>query len=263
MNRLYSCLVGIVIVMGFSIPQAADAKHIVIPGQTAPQHTLDEVCIRLETNLGLGTKDTEADHSVAVLQNMLFVSGMFKVQPTGFFGPMTLEAVKNFQKANSVPPTGFVGPITRAKIALLTCNPTSSQAEMSGQGTAPSGQSTTTKQSITILSPSVGGLWKFGETKEINWQIMSQSILPADWIKRTTVDLQLLPHTNCKKDPCPLMLIKPYDIALKISADKPFIWAVGDAVDTRIIPQGVYDISVCLNGIPRECATSDVQITIE
>ena len=36
---------------------------------------------------------------------------------TGFFGPMTIEAVKAFQNSNEISPTGFVGQLTREKLA--------------------------------------------------------------------------------------------------------------------------------------------------
>lgn len=35
---------------------------------------------------------------------------------TGFFGPITLAAVKAFQTANGIPATGFVGPLTMAAL---------------------------------------------------------------------------------------------------------------------------------------------------
>lgn len=36
---------------------------------------------------------------------------------TGFFGPMTIEALKAFQNSNGISPTGFVGQLTREKLA--------------------------------------------------------------------------------------------------------------------------------------------------
>ncbi len=40
-------------------------------------------------------------------------------QITGYFGPLTLAAVKRFQTKYGIPATGFVGPLTRAKLNQL------------------------------------------------------------------------------------------------------------------------------------------------
>jgi peptidoglycan hydrolase-like protein with peptidoglycan-binding domain len=52
---------------------------------------------------------------VSALQTMLISDGYLKITaPTGWFGPLTLAAVKKYQAANNLPATGFVGPLTRA-----------------------------------------------------------------------------------------------------------------------------------------------------
>jgi len=59
---------------------------------------------------------------VRILQNSLKWLGCFdpKVPSTGYFGPVTLEAVKVFQRRFSITPVlGFVGPKTRAKLNEL------------------------------------------------------------------------------------------------------------------------------------------------
>jgi hypothetical protein len=48
------------------------------------------------------------------LQKTLVAQGFATFKPTGFFGTLTLEAVKAFQVAHSIEPTGFVGPLSRA-----------------------------------------------------------------------------------------------------------------------------------------------------
>lgn len=60
--------------------------------------------------------------AVSGLQDYLQASGHLNSEPTGYFGLLTLQAVKNFQSSQSISPTGFVGPLTRAKIKTLTCN---------------------------------------------------------------------------------------------------------------------------------------------
>ncbi len=50
---------------------------------------------------------------VTALQTALGIS-----PATGYFGNMTLAAVKTYQTANMIPSTGFVGPMTRAKMNM-------------------------------------------------------------------------------------------------------------------------------------------------
>jgi peptidoglycan hydrolase-like protein with peptidoglycan-binding domain len=50
------------------------------------------------------------------LQTYLESEGYFKGNKTGFFGPMTKAALKEFQGENGISATGFYGPITRAFI---------------------------------------------------------------------------------------------------------------------------------------------------
>ncbi len=78
-------------------------------------------CIDLSTNLRYGTKDSKGSAQVYQLQAFLKEKGYLNVNATGYFGTMTLRAVKSFQKDNAIPQTGFVGPLTRASIKRITC----------------------------------------------------------------------------------------------------------------------------------------------
>ncbi len=51
---------------------------------------------------------------VKELQKRLFAEGLFKEDITGYFGNLTLLAVRAFQSKNNLPSTGFVGSMTRA-----------------------------------------------------------------------------------------------------------------------------------------------------
>ncbi len=53
---------------------------------------------------------------VMELQKVLATLGFFKVAPTGYFGPITLNAVKAYQASKGIITTGFVGPLTRAAL---------------------------------------------------------------------------------------------------------------------------------------------------
>ena len=70
------------------------------------------------TYLRLGMSSEE----VRALQNALAREGFFSGSATGYFGPMTESAVKNFQKANGLDPLGVVGVQTRAVLNALSGN---------------------------------------------------------------------------------------------------------------------------------------------
>ena len=69
------------------------------------------LCISIDRNLGVGTQGDD----VKSLQEMLRGDGDFTASSTGFFGPLTAQAVEHFQMKNGIASstTGFVGPLTR------------------------------------------------------------------------------------------------------------------------------------------------------
>lgn len=68
----------------------------------------------LTYNLKLGMKN---DAQVVIMQNFLMSKGFLgSGNGTGYFGPLTLSAVRTYQGSNGIDTTGFVGPITRASI---------------------------------------------------------------------------------------------------------------------------------------------------
>lgn len=72
----------------------------------APQHifTID---------MGYG----EVSNEVTLLQTKLHSLGFFNVNPTGYFGGLTKQAVMDYQKAHNILPiSGFAGPLTRASL---------------------------------------------------------------------------------------------------------------------------------------------------
>jgi len=68
------------------------------------------------------TDTTDNGNIVSVLQNFLYRKGYLKTAPTGYFGSLTLSAVKAFQSANGINSTGYVGSLTRTAIQNLDCN---------------------------------------------------------------------------------------------------------------------------------------------
>ncbi len=57
------------------------------------------------------------NEDVKELQARLRSAGHFSfATDTGYFGAVTVEAVKAYQAANGIPSTGYVGPLTRASL---------------------------------------------------------------------------------------------------------------------------------------------------
>lgn len=77
--------------------------------------------VPITTNLSFKSRGAQ----VMTLQTVLIQHGFMTGEPTGYFGVVTLKAVKDFQKAHGVNPTGYVGPLTRAVLANMTSSPDS------------------------------------------------------------------------------------------------------------------------------------------
>ena len=55
---------------------------------------------------------------VVLLQELLKVNGYFCCKATGYYGPVTTKAVKNFQYNHGIKPTGNVGPVTKQHMGI-------------------------------------------------------------------------------------------------------------------------------------------------
>lgn len=93
----------LVLLGGFSVAYA----------QTSPL-----VCTDINSTLRSGSSNRS---QVIELQNFLSNQGYFKSESTGNFGPVTVSAVKAFQKARGFETTGTLGPLTRAEIKKISC----------------------------------------------------------------------------------------------------------------------------------------------
>jgi len=78
-------------------------------------------CLTISNSLKYRSKDILTGGEVSALQDFLQARGYIDSGPTGFFGLLTLKAVKKFQGDNGISPTGFVGQVTKAKIYELSC----------------------------------------------------------------------------------------------------------------------------------------------
>ena len=91
------------------------------PPVTTPP-TTPALCPYLTYDLKYKSRDAQTGGGVSILQGILQKKGYLNSEPTGYFGAMTLAAVKQFQSTNGVSPvSGLVGPLTRAKIHTLNC----------------------------------------------------------------------------------------------------------------------------------------------
>ena len=90
-------------------------------GDVDPNPTASQ-CVSLQNNLRYRDRDINKNGEVSTLQDFLQSKGYLNSEPTGYFGLLTLKAVRDFQNANGIlPVSGYVGPITKAKIKALTC----------------------------------------------------------------------------------------------------------------------------------------------
>lgn len=96
-------------------------------------------CVVLTNNLFWGSRDYFTGGGVTKLQVFLSSQGYLKHEPTGYFGILTWNAVKKFQREHNIIQTGFVGPLTRAEIERVSCSSTP-----------------TTKPDIDSMSPTSG-----------------------------------------------------------------------------------------------------------
>lgn len=77
-------------------------------GTTTVGQVLGAESFHFSLTLKKGTKGNE----VIELQNRLKAEGFFTTNSTGYFGDITLKAVKAYQKAHKLPQTGLVGHLT-------------------------------------------------------------------------------------------------------------------------------------------------------
>lgn len=84
-------------------------------------YAADGTCVTLKNTLTVGVTDTAKSNSVTQLQDFLRAQGHLSSLSTGYFGRLTLKAVKDFQTSQNVEAIGIVGPLTRAAIQKISC----------------------------------------------------------------------------------------------------------------------------------------------
>ena len=95
------------------------------------------VAPRVVSQPGDNVRLGDTGSGVKQIQSALVAHG-YKVSPDGTFGPLTAQAVKDFQTKNGLAADGVVGPATWAKLSAATTGTTAAS-------TTPKATTTTTK----------------------------------------------------------------------------------------------------------------------
>ena len=123
------------------VNQLADltALYNTLLSQTsAPATSATAVCFDADLQKGM-TSDSVKDLQIKL-----------GVTPTsGYFGPITLAAVKTFQTSNGIINTGYVGPLTRGALNALYCTPVTPVTPVVPATTYPAGCTSAVGFSIT------------------------------------------------------------------------------------------------------------------
>jgi hypothetical protein len=75
-------------------------------------------CVDISKNLAKGNRSA----FTSSLQTFLIQKGLLSGEPSGFYGDLTVSAVKAYQRSLGLPETGFVYDFTRQAIRQETCN---------------------------------------------------------------------------------------------------------------------------------------------
>ena len=118
------------------IDQLADLTALytaLLAQTTVPTTSATAVCFDADLQQGM-TSDSVKDLQIKL-----------GVTPTsGYFGPITLAAVKTFQTSNGIINTGYVGPLTRGALNALYCTPVTPVTTYPAGCTSAVGYSSTT-----------------------------------------------------------------------------------------------------------------------
>lgn len=101
-------------------------QRTVLQGQNTSTVIIDpgvsrhRVCSALYRNLALGTRGED----VFALQEFLRTEGYFFANATGYFGPITAQALARWQADHGIAAVGILGPLTRERIRMWCGGPT-------------------------------------------------------------------------------------------------------------------------------------------
>lgn len=124
--------------------------------QANAQSATNSTCKLISNSFGYGTKDSNTNGEVTILQDYLFKNNYLTIKSTGFYGFLTQNAVKKIQQSNNIKSTGYVGTLTKNLINKSFC----SSLEINNNS------SSTT---ISIISPSSNKELIIGNSENISW----------------------------------------------------------------------------------------------
>lgn len=102
---------------GYTGGGSSASSYVPRPTLVEPANAADTVAASPSISFNTDLRKGQTSPAVVELQERLRAAGFFKYPvSTGFFGPITLDAVKRFQKFHLGYSTGFVGPLTRAAL---------------------------------------------------------------------------------------------------------------------------------------------------
>lgn len=135
-------------------------------------------CSLISVNMGQKTWDSPASGQVSLLQRTLSSKGLLQnANITGYFGPLTFEAVKKYQASVGISPTGFVGPLTRAKINEENCSAVSASSNVGYSHSFLIQRGTSTDfilpvpwPYVNVVTPDGTEKFKAGDQMNIKWR---------------------------------------------------------------------------------------------
>jgi peptidoglycan hydrolase-like protein with peptidoglycan-binding domain len=118
--------------MKYSFRYVAVGLVVALIGITIPSKNIEAqygynsqtygACISLQQNLVYGSSDYRTGGAVSQLQQFLISGGYLgSYSSNGYYDNVTVEAVRNYQRARGINPAGSVGPLTRNAIRNDTC----------------------------------------------------------------------------------------------------------------------------------------------
>jgi hypothetical protein len=158
--------------------------------------SLTSVFASIDVNLKYGQKND----SVAELQDFLADKGLLTSSPTGFFGLLTLKAVKAYQVSQNLPVTGFVGPMTRAiinkELDAVVADSTAAEVAETGTSTPVNTGSVpntvyvpvyiptqTSFTPIPVVTPETYNIGTDGSSYSYAWWMGSYTLFVGGWVE--------------------------------------------------------------------------------
>ena len=162
MNYNYKTLLQIFTAVLLSLSFLAPVHATALVSDIAPTGSATEdSCTDLSISFGYRANDQGTSGSVSRLQDFLISKNYLQSESTGYFGGLTLKAVKAYQTAKGFGATGYVGNYTRAAVKSDSCSTGSqSTGETSMSITSTGGSSVSNNGGGVYTGSTVAGVVK-------------------------------------------------------------------------------------------------------